>query len=83
MNTLSLLELVVLLKERFDNQLDYSFEDWRPGDQLVFVSDIRKATAHFGWEPRVGIVEGLSKLVRWLNENASLFLEPLLSSPKV
>jgi len=83
MNTLSLLELVVLLKQRFGNQLDYGFEDWRPGDQLVFVSDIRKATAHFGWEPRVGIVEGLSKLVRWLNENASLFLEPLLSSPKV
>jgi CDP-paratose 2-epimerase len=36
---------------------------WRPGDQRIYVSDIRKARQHLEWMPRVGIVEGLGRMV--------------------
>lgn len=75
-NTLSLLELVDILKQRFCRKLDCSFEDWRPGDQPVFVSDVGKAKTDFGWQPRTGVLEGISRLIDWLQSNQELF-EPL------
>ncbi len=72
-NTLSLLELIGLLEQRFGRKMSYDFSDWRPGDQLVFVSDIRKAKRDFGWEPKVGTTEGVGLLTDWLAQNQDLF----------
>ena len=47
--------------------------DWRPGDQKVFVADIRKAMRELGWEPKIGVEEGMKKLFEWVNENRNLF----------
>jgi CDP-paratose 2-epimerase len=74
-NTLSLLELIDLLEPRFARRLKYSFEDWRPGDQRVFVSDIRKARRDFGWRPRIGVEQGVARLVDWLKQNEHLFVK--------
>jgi CDP-paratose 2-epimerase len=72
-NTLSLLELVKILNRRFGCTLDCKFEDWRPGDQPVFVSNIAKAKADFGWQPSVGIVQGIVQLTDWIKANQGLF----------
>jgi CDP-paratose 2-epimerase len=72
-NTLSLLGLIDLLAHHFGRRLEYSFTEWRPGDQLVFVSDIRRAKTDFGWEPRISPTEGVEKLLVWLKENEHLF----------
>jgi CDP-paratose 2-epimerase len=72
-NTLSLIELISLLNERLGLQVKYTFGQWRPGDQLAYISDIRKARAHFGWEPLVSPVEGVARLVDWLKNNRNLF----------
>jgi CDP-paratose 2-epimerase len=72
-NTLSLLELVAMLNRSFNRRLDCSFEDWRPGDQPVFVSNIEKAKADFGWSPQIGVDEGLGRLIDWIKENPALF----------
>jgi CDP-paratose 2-epimerase len=37
--------------------------EFRPGDQTIYVSDIRKAQAQFGWSPQVGLFEGLSRMI--------------------
>ena len=37
--------------------------EFRPGDQTIYVSDIRKAHAQFGWSPQVGLSEGLSRMI--------------------
>ncbi|MGD0173055.1 MAG: GDP-mannose 4,6-dehydratase [Anaerolineales bacterium] len=42
---------------------------WRPGDQKVYVSDIRKAQRELGWKPEVGPKEGLARLWKWAQEN--------------
>jgi CDP-paratose 2-epimerase len=72
-NTLSLLELVAKLGERFGRRLDPAFADWRPGDQRVFVADVRKAGRLLGWRPRVSVEEGVDRLISWVKENRSLF----------
>ncbi len=74
-NTLSLLELIDLLDQRFARRLRYTFDDWRPGDQRVFIADIRRATAEFGWAPKLGPAEGVGRLVDWLTANRALFAD--------
>lgn len=46
---------------------------WRPGDQRVFISDIRRARERLGWAPRVAPAEGIADLYRWVTENRALF----------
>lgn len=72
-NTLSLLELIATLNRISGHTLECSFEDWRPGDQPVFISDISRANADFGWAPKVRVEEGVERLVRWIEENSALF----------
>jgi len=72
-NTMSLLELLDYLEELFGKKIDYSFSDWRPGDQPCYVSDIRKAEKEFGWKPKTGAKEGVGKLVEWVKANKGLF----------
>jgi CDP-paratose 2-epimerase len=72
-NTLSLLELLDLLESHFGVAPSHSIEDWRPGDQRVFISDIRKAKADLGWEPRVSAPDGVRRLLQWIEQNRTLF----------
>jgi CDP-paratose 2-epimerase len=75
-NTLSLVELIAHLESRFGRPMEYTFYDWRPGDQLVYVSDIRKARDDFGWSPRTSVETGLTKLIEWLEYSRELFAQP-------
>ena len=63
-NTLSLLELVAMLETRFGRKLDPPHADWRPGDQRVFVADVRKAERLLGWRPKVSTAEGVAQAAR-------------------
>ena len=47
--------------------------DWRPGDQKVFYADIRKAERELGWKPKIGVEQGVERLVEWVKENRKLF----------
>ena len=47
--------------------------DWRPGDQKVFVADIRKAESDLGWKPKIKVEEGTKRLFNWVMENKHLF----------
>lgn len=71
-NTLSLLELVRHLERRFGRPLGHSFADWRPGDQLVYISNIAKAQSMLDWTPKYNVTAGLDAMIDWLAENESL-----------
>src|ERR1051325_7949201 len=51
-HTLSLLEQFDMLNRKFGRDLECSFEDWRPGDQPEFISNIVKARKQLGWRPQ-------------------------------
>ncbi|MEO6811417.1 MAG: NAD-dependent epimerase/dehydratase family protein [Isosphaeraceae bacterium] len=72
-NTLSLNELVALLGQAFGRRFDPPHAPWRPGDQRVFVADVRKAERLLGWSPRVQTAEGVGRLLHWVRDNHHLF----------
>jgi len=73
-NTLSVwTEFGPLLEELLGKSIPVARRDWRPGDQKVFVADIRKAAAELGWKPKVGVREGVGKLFQWVMENKECF----------
>lgn len=73
-NTMSIWsEFGPLLEELLGRPIPVSYSDWRPGDQLVYISDIRKAGRELGWRPRVGVREGITRLFEWIRGNQHLF----------
>lgn len=72
-NVLSLLDLLDYLKEKQGQSIAYKRDEWRPGDQRVFVSDISRARAELGWSPKVSCEQGLHLLYDWVSENKRLF----------
>jgi CDP-paratose 2-epimerase len=71
-NAMSLRELIAYLAPRHA-ALDYSYADWRQGDQRVFVSDIQRARSEFGWSPHVSTADGIGRLQGWVAKNRDLF----------
>ncbi len=72
-NTLSLRELVAILERHFGRPLDPAHAPWRPGDQPVFVADVRKAGQLLDWSPKVATADGVARLLAWIGENRDLF----------
>lgn len=68
-NTLSLLELLEMLTELTGRENVVRFDDWRPADQKVYISDITKAGARLGWKPEVGPWEGVKRIIRWFTQD--------------
>ena len=73
-NTLSLLELLDLLEGLTGKRAKISYENWRPSDQKIYVSDISRVKEKLTWNPRVDPREGVNKLVEWVRENKGLFV---------
>ncbi|MBC8486126.1 MAG: GDP-mannose 4,6-dehydratase [Bacteroidetes bacterium] len=71
-NTLSILELVSLLKNDGILKRPLNYDNWRPGDQKVFVGSIEKIHSLIGWSPKTNPVEGVKKLIGWVTDNKVL-----------
>lgn len=71
-NVLSLRELIRFLEQRTGRALALAHAEWRPGDQKVFVADIRKAERLLGWRPQVPLAQGLEDLWSWVGQNLEL-----------
>jgi CDP-paratose 2-epimerase len=73
-NTMSIwTEFGPMLEKLLGHKIPVACGDWRPGDQKVFVADIRKAERELGWKPKIGVEEGVRRLFEWVKENKSLF----------
>lgn len=73
-NTISVwTEFAPMLEKLLGKKIPVAWGDWRPGDQPVFISDIRKAKEVLGWSPKVNAQEGIKRLFNWVVENRSLF----------
>ncbi|RLC87657.1 MAG: CDP-paratose 2-epimerase [Chloroflexi bacterium] len=64
-----------MLERLMGRPISVSYGDWRPGDQRIYVSDIRKAERELGWRPRVDIEEGMRRLYEWVVANQNLFVQ--------
>jgi CDP-paratose 2-epimerase len=73
---LSLVELLELLEQRMGRKIALRFDDWRPGDQRVYISDVRKLERVLGWKPEIGVAEGIAQLDNWVRLNEAAFGPP-------
>ena len=53
----------------FNKKIDINFNDWRSGDQKVFISNNEKLYKSLGWKPATNIKAGLENLFKWITEN--------------
>jgi CDP-paratose 2-epimerase len=68
-NTVSLLELLDIIEEETGERTDIEFDDWRAGDQKVYISDINRAEKELEWSPRVEPKEAVRKFINWYKSN--------------
>jgi CDP-paratose 2-epimerase len=61
------------LEKHLGQPISITHGDWRPGDQKVFVADIRKAQQLLGWKPKYSVETGVKHLFDWVSENKELF----------
>lgn len=73
---LSLIDLVGLLEQRMGRKIPLRFDDWRPGDQRVYISDVRKLERVLGWKPEIGVADGVAQLDNWVRLNEAAFGGP-------
>jgi len=64
-NQRNLLEVIEQIGELTKRKPQFTFADWREGDQTYYVSDITKSKRDLGWEPRVAFDQGLQDLIAW------------------
>ena len=70
---LSLLGLVELLEQRLRRKVPLRWSDWRPGDQHVYISDIRKLQQSLKWKPEISVSKGIAQLLNWVERNRAAF----------
>lgn len=71
----SLVELIDHLENIYSKKIRVDFKEPRPGDQLVYVSDIKKAKEKLQWNPKIDVENGVKKLAAWAMKNKNLFLQ--------
>ena len=62
-----------LLERLLGRQVPVEYKEWRPGDQKIYVSDIRRVRRDLGWSPQVGVEDGIGRLVAWVRDHQDLF----------
>lgn len=70
---LSLLDLIEMLRERTGRGIPLKWDAWRPGDQHVYISDIRKLQSAVTWQPEISVASGMAQLTDWVGRNRAAF----------
>jgi CDP-paratose 2-epimerase len=78
-NTVSLLELLDLIRELNGGDCAIRFEPWRAADQRYYVSNTSKFRSATGWEPHIKVREGVRRLYQWLVSQSDASPRPLRS----
>jgi CDP-paratose 2-epimerase len=65
-NAVSLQDMIRLITDLRGRAPETRFDQWRPGDQAWYVSDVSAISRAVGWTPRISPRQGLEMLERWL-----------------
>jgi CDP-paratose 2-epimerase len=71
-NGTSLLELIDAIEKLTGHRLEYRFEQRRPGDQLVYLTDSSKIYRHTNWRPEIDLHKTLELLRHFWEENQGI-----------
>ena len=76
-NTTSLLEQVERVESLTGRKITVVYDECRPGDQQIYVTDFSKFTADTGWRPAMGIDETTEQIRAWWLSNRSALEESM------
>ncbi len=62
-----------MLEEMLGRRIPVKWAKPRPGDQKVYISDIRKAKKELHWAPTIDVETGARVLVEWVQSHRDLF----------
>ncbi len=68
-NTISLVEFFEHIDSEFGLKPTLKKGDTRPGDQPIFVADIRRAEKDLGWKPEYDVTRGIAAMHAWMKDN--------------
>jgi CDP-paratose 2-epimerase len=71
-NTVSLIEILDLIRQKTGKPVATSFDQWRTGDQQYYVSNTYKFSNATGWEPKFSVSNGVGALYDWLCESRNI-----------
>lgn len=74
-NSVSLIEILEMIKETTGREVPISFEEWRRGDQSYYVSNTSKFSEATGWKPKYSVEQGIKVLTDWLCNNRNLNID--------
>jgi CDP-paratose 2-epimerase len=64
-NSVSLLELMEIIRQLTGARVRYEFRPRRPGDQLIYITDTTKLQRDTGWKVGYGVPQTLREIQRW------------------
>ena len=64
-NARSLLQVISAIRQLTGLEVTHNLAPRRPADQRSFVADVSLARGLLGWEPTIGVEEGLGRLIEW------------------
>ena len=70
---LSLLDLIEMLGDRLRHGIQLRWDEWRPGDQRIYVSDVRKLDTALSWKPEIDVASGVGQLIDWVAQHRGAF----------
>lgn len=68
-NSLSIIELISILENKFQVNLKFYFKNERANDQKIFISNNSKITKCIGWKPKISIVNGIDDIIKWIKSS--------------
>lgn len=81
--SVSLWEVLELLRLLHGGLPPIESGDWRTGDQRYYVSDTRKFYRAAGWTPRYSVPDGVKRLYGWLRDSVQRSARPAAGYPDI
>lgn len=72
-NAISLLNCTKMIEGLSEKKTTELYDNWRPGDQRIYVTNIDKLKKDLNWEALVSAEEGIQKEYDWIDKNKELF----------
>ena len=72
-HAISLLSLISEIERLTGRNIDYAFDERRPGDQLLYITDSGRFQDLTGWTPQVSPTQAIKKMYDWWKRNRELF----------
>ena len=68
----SVREVLAKVEQTIGRSIAPRFDNWRQGDQRVFVADITKIRTDLGWTPKTLPHDGIARLVTWVRDHLDM-----------